>query len=154
MTAAAWVAEHATDTFIPLDALDEAVGSPRERWRSGRELERAGYIEVLPRSGWRLLEYAEGTPRYRHLGHPNDHSPLLKVSRGVGSPGRQPLPGWLRERVIERDAGVCGLCGDPIPEGDAIHIDHILPVAHGGTNTLSNLQTAHATCNLRKGARV
>jgi hypothetical protein len=137
MTAAAWVAEHATDTFIPLDALDEAVGSPRERWRSGRELERAGYIEVLPRSGWRLLEYAEGTPRYRHLGHP-----------------RLPLPGWLRERVIERDAGVCGLCGDPIPEGDAIHIDHILPVAHGGTNTLSNLQTAHATCNLRKGARV
>lgn len=33
-------------------------------------------------------------------------------------------------------------------------LDHIHPVARGGATVLENLQPAHPSCNLRKGARV
>lgn len=35
-----------------------------------------------------------------------------------------------------------------------VHIDHIVPVSLGGHTELSNLRPAHATCNMRRGARM
>lgn len=59
-----------------------------------------------------------------------------------------------RAKVIERDAGMCGICGQPILPDQQTTIDHILPIAAGGTNALDNLQLAHSRCNLLKGAKV
>jgi 5-methylcytosine-specific restriction endonuclease McrA len=39
-------------------------------------------------------------------------------------------------------------CGAP-----AEHVDHIIPVADGGTDRLDNLRPSCAACNLAKGAR-
>lgn len=66
----------------------------------------------------------------------------------------QPQPGspqWEAERliVLERDDGVCGICGgdvDPL----AFTIDHIIPIARGGPHEMANLQLAHKLCNNRK----
>lgn len=66
---------------------------------------------------------------------------------------RPALPQYIRRRVVERYGMVCQLCGGDIPEGD-LHIDHIHPVALGGGDELSNLQTAHSKCNISKGTRV
>lgn len=66
---------------------------------------------------------------------------------------RRNLPRRLREAVIARDGYVCGLCGDDVASDD-VHIDHILPVAHGGGDQLDNLQVAHSLCNIRKGASI
>lgn len=66
---------------------------------------------------------------------------------------RPPIPRHLRDAVIERDGMVCGICGEEIPAGD-LHIDHVVPIARGGSDALGNLQPAHSLCNLRKGARV
>lgn len=75
--------------------------------------------------------------------------------RGRPAPGygtsRAPLPRSLRLIVIERDGYVCGLCGGDV-DPDDLHIDHIKPVARGGRDELANLQVAHPTCNIRKGA--
>lgn len=68
-------------------------------------------------------------------------------------PKRGPLAKHLRKAVIDRDGMICRLCGKDIPEGD-LHIDHIFPVALGGTDDLDNLQPAHSRCNISKGARV
>ena len=47
--------------------------------------------------------------------------------------------------------GLCTLCGKPLPEiSRDIHVDHILPVAQGGTSRPHNLQAVHEACNLRK----
>lgn len=55
--------------------------------------------------------------------------------------------------VTRRSRGICGICREPLG-GAPTHFDHIVPLARGGAHTTSNLQIAHAVCNLRKGARV
>jgi 5-methylcytosine-specific restriction endonuclease McrA len=55
--------------------------------------------------------------------------------------------------VLERADGVCGICDadvDPLN----FHVDHIIPLAHGGEHSYANTQPAHPTCNRRKGARI
>ena len=44
----------------------------------------------------------------------------------------------------------CAHCRRTMPL-DLIHIDHIVPIARGGTDALNNLQVLCATCNRLKG---
>ena len=66
------------------------------------------------------------------------------------SPGvqRTRRHGRHREMVMRRDQGVCHLCGS----GHADAIDHIVPVAWGGSDDPTNLAPAHTSCNSSKGA--
>ena len=66
---------------------------------------------------------------------------------------REPRPWIDRDAVLKRHGLVCGICGEDIKAGDAIHIDHIVPFSKGGTSEIDNLQPTHAVCNMRKGAR-
>lgn len=56
--------------------------------------------------------------------------------------------------------GVCGICGGDMdadltyPHPMSRSVDHIMPLAIGGAHEQSNLQYAHLSCNVRKGARV
>jgi hypothetical protein len=60
------------------------------------------------------------------------------------------LPAALRDKILARDHSTCSYCGET--EGP-MHIDHIKPVALGGTDAISNLTTACAACNLSKGPK-
>ena len=62
---------------------------------------------------------------------------------------RPPLDVWkqLRSTVFERDNYTCQYCG---AHGGSLHCDHVMPVSRGGSNELSNLATACATCNQAK----
>jgi len=51
-----------------------------------------------------------------------------------------------RARILARDGHRCRQCGEP-----AQHVDHITPVASGGTDHPSNLRALCAHCNLAKG---
>jgi hypothetical protein len=61
-----------------------------------------------------------------------------------------------RHKVFERDQWTCQLCGDPVlPDAEVPHplaptIDHIVPLAKGGTHEASNVQLAHFLCNSTK----
>lgn len=57
-----------------------------------------------------------------------------------------------RRAVWNRDGGICGLCAEPVAF-DAMHLDHIKPVAKGGPHTFDNLQPTHPRCNHRKKDR-
>jgi hypothetical protein len=57
----------------------------------------------------------------------------------------------LRFEVFKRDAFTCAYCGRTPPDV-LLHIDHIVPLAAGGTDALDNLITACSDCNLGKGA--
>jgi 5-methylcytosine-specific restriction endonuclease McrA len=52
--------------------------------------------------------------------------------------------------IGDRDGWVCHLCGKKVRREDA-SIDHLIPVADGGPNILSNVALAHMRCNARRG---
>jgi 5-methylcytosine-specific restriction endonuclease McrA len=54
--------------------------------------------------------------------------------------------------VLERDDGVCGICGEDV---DPFHftIDHIVACRDGGEHSYANVQLAHNACNIRKGVK-
>ena len=62
---------------------------------------------------------------------------------------RQHIPRKLRHKVFQRDGYRCRECGATNKE-TTLHIDHIIPVSKGGTNTEDNLQTLCEACNLAK----
>ena len=64
---------------------------------------------------------------------------------------RELMTAGLRTKVMRRDSFRCCMCGAAAAEGVTLHVDHILPVSHGGLSILENLQTLCAPCNLGKG---
>jgi len=54
--------------------------------------------------------------------------------------------------LFERDAGLCGICKEPV--GPDFQVDHVVPLAKGGEHSYANTQVAHPVCNNRKGARI
>jgi len=57
------------------------------------------------------------------------------------------------EQVLLRDAGICGICGRPVPP-EELSFDHIVPLSRGGPHHIDNLQVAHRVCNFRKGTKL
>lgn len=64
--------------------------------------------------------------------------------------------GWswdrIRHEVLERDAHRCVACGVPCPhlvDRRCHQVDHIAPLAEGGTNELSNLRALCRACHGR-----
>lgn len=64
---------------------------------------------------------------------------------------RKAISKRVRFNIFKRDRFTCQYCGAH-PPGVLLHIDHIHPVAEGGTNDDDNLITACEPCNLGKGA--
>ena len=64
-----------------------------------------------------------------------------------------------RRQVFERDRWTCQLCGRRVarakqaPHPKAPVLDHIIPLAKGGTHEPRNTQCAHFLCNSLKGDR-
>ncbi len=52
----------------------------------------------------------------------------------------------LRQKVLARDQGCCYLCD----ELGADRVDHLVEVAAGGKNALTNLASCHSACHDRK----
>lgn len=63
---------------------------------------------------------------------------------------RQTITPEMRRYIYARDDYACRYCAT----GENLTIDHIHPIAHGGTDAISNLQTLCRSCNCRKGARI
>lgn len=65
---------------------------------------------------------------------------------------RKALSKRVRFEVFKRDKFTCQYCGKAAPDVVLV-IDHIDPVANGGTNDVLNLITSCDPCNAGKGAR-
>lgn len=55
----------------------------------------------------------------------------------------------LAERLFSMQRGKCA-CGCKQPLGDDYHLDHIIPLALGGSNTDDNIQLLRSRCNIQK----
>jgi len=117
-----------------------------ERWLDGR-------ITPDARSrgeSWIVLS----TPELQAAWLPDRPTPtLLEAPRpAVPRRARRAIAPGLRFEVFRRDSFTCQYCGRRAPYV-VLHVDHISPVAAGGTNDPANLRTACSTCNLGKGSR-
>lgn len=62
---------------------------------------------------------------------------------------RKPLSQKIRFEVFKRDMFTCQYCGGKAPDA-ILEVDHIVPVAKNGDNSLENLVTACKECNRGK----
>lgn len=64
------------------------------------------------------------------------------------------------DRLYRRDKGLCHICESKVDmnlnSNDNMYgsIDHVMPIAKGGTHTWDNVKLAHRICNSIKGAEV
>jgi Restriction endonuclease len=76
------------------------------------------------------------------------------LRRQTGAPGKTPVGQW--RRICARDGYICWLCHHPIdpalrvPQRQAATVDHVIPLAAGGTDDDANLRPAHLGCNSRR----
>lgn len=62
--------------------------------------------------------------------------------------------------IYNRDGWICGICGKPVmqtvkyPDLNCVSLDHIVPLAKGGTHTRDNVQCAHMICNSLKSDKI
>lgn len=57
----------------------------------------------------------------------------------------------LPQQLFALQRGKCACCGQPL--GENYHLDHIMPLALGGSNTDDNIQLLRSVCNNQKHAQ-
>lgn len=121
--------------------------------------------EIYAASGG-MKSYARRVRELRAEGWPIQSGPSdapdLKPGeyRLTGRPPKNPVPRFgkrisnsLRAQVLDRNHGVCRLCGitadDHYDDGRKVrlHVDHIQPESNEGDVTLENLRTLCSRCN-------
>lgn len=139
--ALSYCCRYLTDGFVPL-AWAAEIARPAVR----RKVTAAGlWVEV---KGGEHYEYIDGSDTYTvDIAEPGFFIPDYLEYR---SPARRR---WDREALWKRFEGLCYLCGNKVPF-TRFHIEHVVPLARGGKDDLANLNIAHPSCNLRKGAKL
>jgi hypothetical protein len=118
-------------------AIRLADGKSIRRKRHSREDAEAALTALL-------TEYAD------YLGYFYD-LPRRPSRRHRGSP-RSGVTKRVRFLILERDGFRCRYCG-ATPDVAELVIDHVIPVADGGSDEPDNLATACGDCNAGKGGR-
>lgn len=58
------------------------------------------------------------------------------------------------EKILAEFGMRCHICGGDIASRADLHMDHVVPLARGGTHTYGNIRPSHVECNLRKGSKL
>lgn len=84
----------------------------------------------------------------------NTHPEFGHLFNSKGALRRAHIPTWASRAVFYRDKGRCVLCEKDLTgllsPDFAKHMDHIVPLANGGINDVTNLQLLCGDCNLKK----
>ena len=106
------------------------------------------YMEWVQNNPEKRREYKRKSGRKRRaLKLQNEHSP------------------YTEEEVLNLYGTDCHLCCQPIdleaprrtglPRWEfGLHMDHVLPISKGGSDTLENVKPAHGKCNINKGSKI
>ncbi|MDC9605629.1 HNH endonuclease [Xenorhabdus griffiniae] len=86
-------------------------------------------------------------PDHLHTGWQSHQQGKSRHQRGYGSKWDK-----LRERILRRDKYLCQTCLRSGRAVEAKTVDHIIPKAHGGTDTDSNLSSICHSCHKFKTA--
>jgi 5-methylcytosine-specific restriction endonuclease McrA len=84
-----------------------------------------------------------------------EHRAVLERAKWLSGPYRDREFRRLRAEVARHLPLPCALCGELVDhvgqDAGGLTLDHIVPVAHGGSNVASNLRVAHRGCSSSRG---
>jgi hypothetical protein len=82
---------------------------------------------------------------------PESYKALFNIN---GTLKRHRIPEWAKRAAFYRDKGMCVICNCDLSGmlnvSNKVNYDHIVPLAQGGLNDVSNLQLLCAECNHQK----
>jgi hypothetical protein len=145
---------HANKPKFPNVPLDAFVSFVKSRFDT---------IEKFTAANTDIGEYlrVHEPERYHKVAVKNPSDPLFFAhvfhSQRTGTP-RVQIPATVRRALweskfgLEKLDGVCFVCGSDI-NYHTFHAGHIVPVASGGSNLLTNLECVCISCNLSMGAQ-
>jgi 5-methylcytosine-specific restriction endonuclease McrA len=132
--------------------LEDFVKAPKCRYGRSHQCKACDVARIEEWSDENLDRVRElRREQARRLAH--DH-PMVAHSRAMRvyakRRGAEIVEDVIALVVLERDDGVCGICGEDV---DPLHftIDHIVGCPDGGEHSYANVQLAHRSCNSRKG---
>lgn len=96
------------------------------------------YDDILERPPLSL-----GSDRVREYKRVKAHN---RRAKNIGASGDLTVSEWIN--IVKEHKGKCAYCG-----GKAEALEHIVPIARGGSTTAGNVVPACMDCNSRKGAR-
>lgn len=125
-----------------------------------RERDRARYADSPERQARQRATakafYHADKPRQRELRKAyyranRDRWVQWRAERQARFEDGRPREHYTRRMVYDRGEGHCAICGVDVPyEPGGFHIDHVIPIVHGGADTLANLQLTCPPCNWSK----
>lgn len=127
---------------------DRPVATYGDRDRLQARLERTDPRIRAERLAMRRV--LRGRPAVRPARAPKPPRPA-RVPKPDPSP--RSISAGTRTRVLERAGFRCRRCGASPDDGAKLVVDHITPVARGGTRALDNLQALCSACNAGKSDR-
>jgi 5-methylcytosine-specific restriction endonuclease McrA len=141
----------------------ERVKSYLSAWYSRNKDHCSAYTKAwhAARPGYsaeKAREWLEGNREYRAAQTKafRQQNPERIKAQGLRRRNAGPLPHPIElKRIFKSQKGRCAYCRTDLtklPTMD-VHLDHITPVAKGGTNIPSNLQFCCKPCNLRKSKK-
>lgn len=106
-----------------------------------------------------LLQKFNELVAHRILEHTTEDS-ATEVNRYFKKDGvlkRVTIPTWVQRAVLHRDRGMCTSCKKDISGliniASSENFDHIIPLAIGGANDVTNIQLLCETCNKAKSKK-
>ena len=122
-------------------------------WDDGENRHCRRCHEMLPIEAF----YYRPNNKNNRFGHTATCKQCTNEQQGIVTHQRRAAEGkptFTRRQKAEMQNWICPLCGDVMPdEPGAIHYDHIIPIAKGGTSWDDNMQATHAFCNESKGSK-
>lgn len=146
---AAYYAEHREERLAYnatyREAHREEIAAGKRAWEGAHEQERLAQREE------HLGDHAEATKRWRTR-HPEQRGVdrRNRRAREANAPGSHTAADVTAQYA--RQGGRCYWCGEKT--GRHYHVDHVVPLAKGGSNGPENLVISCPTCNLRKSTKL
>ncbi|WP_397570435.1 HNH endonuclease [Schlesneria sp. T3-172] len=127
---------------------EEVYAGTIEMYRAGRDLRRvAKKIVTVRRHFYRDIQIL----KQRH----SDGESAFDREANLRLQQRRQFTHKEREKIWIQSERKCRYCKCKLesPDGDVMHVDHIVPVVVGGNDDIENLTAACVLCNLKKNAK-